>query len=52
VSLTGLSRRLNSGVTTLSRELKEYRERLTQDRRASDELGGVLEEIGIEEEIA
>ena len=47
-----MSRRLNRDVMNMRRELREYRDEVKTDRKASDELRGVLEEIGIEEEIA
>jgi chromosomal replication initiation ATPase DnaA len=48
-SLTNLSRRLNRDVTTMSRELNEYRERVKMDRKVMGELNVVLGELGIEE---
>ena len=48
-SLTKLSRRLNRDVTTMSRVLKEYRERVKMERKVSGELKAVLGELGIED---
>ena len=48
-SLTKLSRRLNRDVTTMSRELNEYRERVKLDRKVREELKVVLGELGIDE---
>ena len=50
-SLTKLSRRLNRDVTTMSRELNEYRERvkMKMDLKVREELKAVLGELGLEE---
>ena len=48
-SLTKLSRRLNRDVTTMSRVLKEYRERVKMERKVRGELKAVLGELGIED---
>ncbi|MGH7902447.1 MAG: transposase [Thermodesulfobacteriota bacterium] len=48
-SLTKLSKRLNRDVTTMSRELNEYRERVKMERKVREELEVVLGELGLEE---
>ena len=48
-SLTKLSRRLNRDVTTMSRELNEYRERVKTDLKVREELEVLLGELGLEE---